>query len=81
MAIDQWVHPSGSLTVPIPKYGQCLNAMHEAENALTDFQWFDYDLHLEVITKCDEIIQRKRINATASQRREAYLRTLNLYVE
>lgn len=65
----------------IPNYCNDLNAMHETEKFLTNDQWLDYDLELMVITNCDDIVQKKRISATAKQRAEAFLRTLNLWTE
>lgn len=62
---------------PIPDYPNDLNAMHEAEKVLTDAQWITYiaKLHDDVV-----IYPTKRaVTATAAQRAEAFLRTLNLW--
>lgn len=57
---------------------QDLNAMHEAEKFLTNDQWLDYDLELMVVTNCDDIVQKKRISATAKQRADAFCAVLGL---
>jgi hypothetical protein len=70
----------------IPDYGKDLNATHQAEEMLNPDQWMDYIEQLEAVTHTDgwpimtDAEQRKMIHASASQRREAMLRTLNLYV-
>lgn len=68
-----------------------LNAMHQAEKALTDEQFFSYGEHLDKITlpedkmqmcyvACPEVgMYRELICATAAQRAEAFLKTLNLW--
>lgn len=67
---------------PYPNYGSDLNAMHEA--------WLTLELYdRNVFTgELIGVVQREpgagtldAINATAKQRREAFLRTLNLYIE
>jgi hypothetical protein len=59
-----------------PDYPKDLNAMHEVENLLTPLQWVSYGRHLE--TLCDET-NTWPIHATAAQRAEAFLKTLNLW--
>ena len=53
-----------------------LNAMHEVEKLLTPRQWVSYGKHVQML--CEETITW-RIHATAAQRAEAFLRTLNLW--
>lgn len=77
-----WWYRKGKVEIPesqLPDYLNDLNAMHEAEKFLTNDQWLDYDLELMVVTNCDDIVQKKRISATAKQRAEAFRRTLNLW--
>lgn len=70
----------------LPDYLNDLNAMHEAEKVLTDEQDLEYSEFLALVVKarwgannsCD--MQRLR-SATAAQRAEAFLKTLNLWGE
>lgn len=57
----------------IPDYLSDLNAMHEAEKALTDDQFFDY---LDRLTITAGKALRGLSCATAAQRAEAFLRTI-----
>lgn len=66
----------------VPNYLADLNAMHEAETVLTDTgpdgQWAAYRIKLMsvcLMAQCDFL------HATAAQRAEAFLRTLNLWKE
>ena len=61
---------------PLPDYLNDLNAMHEAEKVLTDDQYDDYRRHLG---KAANYLWRGIFSATAAQRAEAFLRTLNLW--
>lgn len=69
----------------LPDYLSDLNAMHEAEEALTGDQLHRYyEVELPEVTAAGMwsiTYQQKRatISATATQRAEAFLRTLNLY--
>jgi hypothetical protein len=74
-------HPPHVGFEEIPDYLNDLNAMAGAENTLTDNQWFEYDLQLMLVAKCDWHVPRNRIRATAAQRAEAYLRAINLWQE
>jgi hypothetical protein len=79
----------------LPDYPNDLNAMHEVEKTLTDRQWFHeikdsqegeicYWTCLWHIVARDSKTNgstRLRHEATARQRAEAFLRTLNLWVE
>lgn len=63
----------------IPDYLNDLNAMHEAETILTDDQWVTYIAKLH-----DDVViypTRRAVTATAAQRAEALLKTLNLWTE
>ena len=63
----------------IPDYVNDLNAMHEAEKTLKhgDDLWLigGYSLYVQALPDGEEI------SATAAQRAEAFLRTLNLWKE
>jgi nanoRNase/pAp phosphatase (c-di-AMP/oligoRNAs hydrolase) len=62
----------------LPDYLNDLNAMHEAEKVLTREQLdtYLYELH-ELIGH--NHIERYAVTATAAQRAEAFLKTLNLW--
>ena len=62
----------------IPNYLNDLNAMHEAEKLLVRLQWVSYLRRLQ--TLCDESVTWP-IHATASQRAEAFLRTIGKWEE
>ena len=70
----------------IPNYLNDLNAMHEAEKVLTDEQDLEYSEALEqvvegrFVTNNAEDMRRLR-SATASQRAEAFLRTIGKWEE
>ena len=62
----------------------CLNdlpAMHEAENIITEDKWDDYDDYLCGVTPYSWNRHKSVIHATASQRAEAFLRTLNKWTD
>lgn len=64
----------------VPDYLGDLNAMHEAESALTDNQQIEYAQKLT--EKFSGFGWRyKVIHATASQRAEAFLKTIGKWVE
>lgn len=69
----------------IPDYLKDLNAMHEAEKTLTVNQWTDYLDALDKICVpvhiCPTTHAMSVYCATAQQRAEAFLRTLNLWTE
>jgi hypothetical protein len=95
-ALMCWVAPGDDpwhLQAP-PDYPADLNAMHEAEKVLTEEQHCEYALDLYHVvhehTKRPTNADRYAINsfgvriliiATATQRAEAFLRTLNLWTE
>jgi hypothetical protein len=60
----------------LPDYCNDLNAMHEAENVLTNEQWW---LFVEFLTEIRGGGVALCISATAAQRAEAFLKTLNLW--
>ena len=64
---------------PLPDYLNDLNAMHEAEKTLTFHQETDYIAHLMRQHKDNPMTQG--FMATAAQRAEAFLRTLNLWTD
>ncbi len=70
----------------IPDYLNDLNGMHEAEGKLNDEQREDYVACLTSGTSSEEVCdldpllaEWNLLNATAAQRAEALLRTLNLW--
>jgi hypothetical protein len=64
----------------VPDYLNDLNAMHEAEKVLAGDQRSDYFLRVDALTEPHEYGFEGfcAIRATADQRAEAFLRTLNL---
>ncbi len=71
-----WPPYFGDATAP-PHYFNDLNAMHEAEKALTDEEYFTYcRKHLPEVQR-SEIAQGR--TATAAQRAEAFGLTLGLW--
>ena len=71
----------------LPNYLGDLNACHEMEQVLTQEQMIDYSRHVgKAVTRHlpssrAAWMDFKLINAPASQRAEAFLRTLNLWTE
>jgi hypothetical protein len=68
----------------IPDYLNDLNAMHEAEKLIFDSydrsQWFQYVTHLQTACFCaGNETHMDHIHATAAQRAEAFLKTLELW--
>ena len=61
-----------------PDYLVDLNAMHEAEKVLTDKQYNIFALRLGPLTS---MRRRQYISATATQRAEAFLRTIGKWEE
>ena len=59
-----------------PDYLNDLNAMHEAEKVLTDEQKREYRICLFRLCDC---YAGREVHATAAQRAEAFLKTLNLW--
>ena len=84
--VDDYVYvdPSGKCWTDIPphlpEYLTDLNAMHEAEKLLPDKD--AYGIHLRrIVQQQSGEIYFKTFCATAAQRAEAFLRTLNLWKE
>jgi hypothetical protein len=82
-----WISPTGqeSFHGPdvLPDYLNDLNAMHEAEKALTHEQLTHYRL-TQLPRVCDKTqpmngCVQEAVSATAAQRAEAFLRTLGLW--
>lgn len=73
----------------VPDYLNDLNAMHEAEQTLTEAQCqrhFDNlakatNAELDTLGTVYGVCHFRMYNATAAQRAEAFLRTLNLWTE
>jgi hypothetical protein len=63
----------------VPNYLTDLNAMHEAEKVLTEEQLEEFTMHLDACLWSGYPASRKTWHATAAQRAEAFLRTLNLW--
>ncbi len=66
-----WSNRHGFDDRAIPDYTRDLNAMAEVEERLTDNQWRDYATYK----------LGNDVSATAAQRAEALLRTLNLWTD
>lgn len=77
---DYWDHPSKEIqkrTIYVKRYTNCLNAMHEAEAWLpSPLEVLEYQDHLHRVTASKG---NPVWFATAAQRAEAFLRTLNLW--
>jgi hypothetical protein len=78
----------GAANHELPDYLNDLNAMHEAEAGMDSPDQFKFCEHLEVITKArwkvveggytvEGKIRFRPIHATAAQRAEAFLKTIN----
>jgi len=74
-ALYSYALPARTLHCDVPDFSD-LNAMHEVEKMLTDEQYSYYGWHLlgEGKIPCREVL-----SATALQRAEAFLKTLNLW--
>jgi hypothetical protein len=69
----------GETQCVIPNYCNDLNAMHEAEKTLDDYQYFNYCRHHLPDTQRSEMAQGR--TATAHQRAEAFLKTIGRWEE
>ena len=67
---------AGIVDAEVPDYLNDLNAMHEAEKLLREREWCwrIYAVQLHAIAGLEN-----EVHATASQRAEAFLKTLNLW--
>ena len=71
-----------SSVTALPDYLNDLNAMHDAEKVLTPEQLVDYcAFRLRATTGEGCVTDYKMIRATASQRAEAFLRTIGKWKE
>lgn len=71
--------PAGKFLCEVPDYLNDLNAMHEAEKILTETTIVEYADWLLVIANSASSTNQHWFLATAAQRAEAFLRTLNLW--
>jgi hypothetical protein len=63
-----------------PDYLNDLNAMNEAENTLNEIQGCIFcDNLFKILNSSDGVSEFMKVNATAAQRAEAFLKTLNLW--
>ena len=84
-----WEDPKGNMIAKVgfqnrlPDYLNDLNAMHEAENVLTEEQRVAYSNHTyDVACEAQRETEKWRwISLTAAQRAEAFLRTINKWEE
>ena len=89
--IFTWPHPTDAEKTkyfinrkPVPNYPFDLNAMHEVENILNADQMVSYDYHLDRVVgngRQGLNIEYFLWSATASQRAEAFLRTIGKWEE
>jgi len=63
----------------IPDYLNDLNAMHEAEKVIDDYMGYVSNLYSVVRQSNGWAVEISVITATATQRAEAFLKTLNLW--
>jgi hypothetical protein len=73
-----WDHPYSSDTRKAMDFCNDLNAMHEAENTLTDANMFVMAYHIERLVSAKG---QHYFHATARQRAEAFLKTLGKWEE
>lgn len=81
---DVWVDSFGNkfwedMSTHLPDYPNDLNAMHEAELTLNDGEAMEYERELRRV--CTEQSYRHVISAKASQRAEAFLKTVGKWKE
>ena len=63
-----------------PDYLNDLNAMHEAVNTLNEIQGCIFcDNLFKIMNSSNGVSEFMKVNASAAQRAEAFLRTLNLW--
>ena len=74
----KWILPEN-----LPDYLGDLNAMHEAEKMMTKDQWLSYPINVLQAAKDGSFVidinMKTVAHATAAQRAEAFLRTLDLW--
>jgi len=72
--VEAW-QKGAEYTTKLPDYPNDLNAMHEAEKALSEEQWIAY---IEILgTVMPDARLRSYVHATAAQRAKAFLETFN----
>jgi hypothetical protein len=86
MTYTLWVSKMNVWSAGMPDVLEDLNAMHEAEKVLTDEQDLEYSEALEQVVKgrfatANSEDMRRLRSATASQRAEAFLRTIGKWEE
>ena len=80
-------HKDGKTRNSCPDYLNDLNAMHEAEKVLTQYQMIDYSRHVGKFVTSHLPASRaawmdfKLTHATAAQKSKAFLQTLGLWTE
>lgn len=78
-----WMDATGQYGIRglAPDFLNDLNAMHEAENKIPNDKWLEFDRHVANTnpTEYQTSWVKRMYRATAAQRAEAFLRTLNLY--
>ena len=78
--LSRWLSPHGGSWYDAPNYLNDLNAMHEAENVLNEIQGFIFSDHLfRILNSSEGVSEFMKIHATAAQRAEAFLKTLDLW--
>lgn len=80
--VEVWLNKHGYEVVNLPLYLESLDAMHVAEKFLQQGdQMTEYIMTLFKVCRRNESKPSDCICATAAQRAEAFLRTLNLWVD
>ena len=77
-----WSDPDKSGYYSCPDYLNDLNAAHEMEKSLSEFEFVDYSFHVSKITNTNTgqvVALFELIHATATQKSEAFLRTKGLW--
>jgi hypothetical protein len=64
--------------VRVPDYLNSLDAMHEAEKTISGSD-FETELWTHYLINLGKVVNKRRAHATAAQRAEAFLRTLDLW--
>lgn len=83
--VPQWHDASGKVRhgFELPDYLHSLDAMHEAEKVLNEVKAVQFCNWLHTVVRDRspvlEVTEYLKIHATAAQRAEAFLRTLNLW--
>ena len=75
-----WHNPDGGYANNLPNTNS-LDVLHEMEKKLTEKQLEDYKYQLQKVCEPEGYTYKSAICSSAPQRREALLRTLNLWKE